>query len=871
MILSFLVSAHLFFSPVDTQAVKQINVSMLHPRVREWAYPMNDVKVSANSVCLLWPGITEKNITYKVILATDSLFKTNVINGEAQKWAVFPVHNSLKEGKWYWKYAYKVPASSNWIWSEVNTFQVEKSADLTDSPPAKQILDNLKNQQHPRLWSLNKEGEQFFINNKSNPEAKAFIASMRKLIGKPLVKEEPTRPRDTTGMNALQQKQMIEFMYHGFGNKVANPIKDLCIAYYLTKDIVFIQEAIRQGVHVAKMNPSGYATRDDFNNGNIVEGLGTLYDLGYNHLTDKEKEIIKSSIAVRGKMIYDHLPNRFELQMCDNHVWQHILRNFSIAALAVANDIPQANEWLTYVYEVWSARFPVLGSTDGGWHEGNGYFRVHYKTLIYLPLLFGELSGRNYFEEIWMHNLAYYILYSYPPKSASTSQGDMHENLSDMVRNHGLFADALSTKIDNPYLGWYAGEVRKLYPSFFRVNDDFLLFRLLNYKGNQKSIASKSPVDLPKARDFRDIGLVAMHSDLINSDKNVTVFLTSNPYGVAGHAHAAQNALTINYKGKKIYGGTGFYTNFSDAHNLLDYRSSRAHNTILADSLGQRIGEDGYGWIPRFISGNRIQYALGDASNAYGDVTTAFWLDRFNQIGIQADRSSGYGDAGLKLFRRHVLQLDSNYVIMYDELEAENPIKWTSQMHSPFHMHVLDTSSPTKKAFSLNTAFMKSDVTTFSSSPITINIHDRYNHPAKNWKGKTDDEGNIIQFSKQWHTGVTSNAQRKQRFLTVIQVQDKQLKEIKSIGLKDANQQLEIDGWLIDANLDVNQEPSLQVISSDKQSAFSYGNRDLIINSSVVKHAIPGSSFLIENNKKQEVVDELPAVMKQDIGKRNSK
>lgn len=85
--------------------------------------------------------------------------------------------------------------------------------------------------------------------------------------------------------------------------------------------------------------------------------------------------------------------------MCDNHVWQHILRNFSIAAVAVANDLPEANEWLTYVYEVWSARFPVLGSTDGGWHEGNGYFRTHYETLIYLPELFGNISGMDYFKQ----------------------------------------------------------------------------------------------------------------------------------------------------------------------------------------------------------------------------------------------------------------------------------------------------------------------------------------------------------------------------------------------------------------------------------------------------------------------------------------
>lgn len=867
MLLSLIISSQLLFAQPDTQAVKQINVPMLHPRVREWAYPVNNVKVPSNSVCLLWPGITGKNAFYKIMMATDAQFTKNVINGDEQRWAVYPLHQNIKEGKWFWKYASKATQNDKWQWSATNSFVVEKSKSNISSPSSKQVLVDLKNQKHPRLWSLNKNRESFFTNNKSNPEALAFVASMRKLLGKPLPEEKPTRPRDTTGMNDLQKKQMIEFMYHGFGNKVANPIKDLTVAYYLTKDRSFLDEAIKQGIHVAKMDPKGYASRDDFNNGNIVEGLATLYDLGYDFLSEKDKQLLKSAIKTRGEMIYKNLPNRFELQMCDNHVWQHILRNFSITALAVANDIPEANEWLTYVYEVWNARFPVLASTDGGWHEGNGYFRVHYKTLIYLPLLFGEISGRNYFEEEWMHNLAYYILYSYPPKSASVSQGDMHENLSDMVRNQALFADALSTKIDNPYLVWYAKESRKLYPNFFRANDDFLLFRLLNYKGEKKELASKKPDDLPKSRNFSDVGLVAMHSSLNDIGRNVNVFFTSNPYGVAGHAHAAQNALTINYKGKKIYGGTGFYSNFSDAHNLLDYRSSRGHCTILADSLSQRLGEDGYGWISRFMTGNRIQYALGDASNAYGNLTTAFWLDRFTQIGLKADKKSGYGDAGVKQFRRHVLQLDSNYVVVYDELEAVKPIQWTTQMHSPYLMKEGAANIGNAKVFELEADFVKSNATVFSSSNSTISVHDKYNYPAKNWKGKTDDEGNIIQFSEQWHAGINSSNQNKQRFLMILQVQDNALKPLKNLGINKGVQKIQVGEWIISANLDTKEAASLSILSSDQKAAFSYGNNALNVAGKAVKINNASSSVLIENGIKQEVIDTLPAVVSQDIGK----
>ena len=48
------------------------------------------------------------------------------------------------------------------------------------------------------------------------------------------------------------------------------------------------------------------------------------------------------------------------------------------------------------------------------------------------------------------------------------------------------------------------------------------------------------------------------------------------------------------------------------------HRATRAHNTILVNGIGQRIGTEGYGWIPRHYVGEQIGYVLGDASNAYG-------------------------------------------------------------------------------------------------------------------------------------------------------------------------------------------------------------------------------------------------------------
>lgn len=247
------------------------------------------------------------------------------------------------------------------------------------------------------------------------------------------------------------------------------------------------------------------------------------------------------------------------------------------------------------------------------------------------------------------------------------------------------------------------------------------------------------------------------------------------------------------------------------------------------------------------MTGNRIQYALGDASNAYGNVTTDFWLDRFKQIGLKADKSSGYGDSGVKLYRRHMLQLDSNYVVLYDELEAVKPVKWTSQMHSPFMMDGKTVSGASEQSFKLKTNLAHVTTTVYANTPLKLVLHDKYNFPAKNWKGKTDDEGNIIEFKDQWHAGITTvNSLRTNRFLTIIQLKDKTVDIINVISDVNGFYNVKVGSWEIKAELNASNPANLIVKSANENSVFSYGTEPVKIKGNVYEHSIKGSSLLIE-------------------------
>jgi hypothetical protein len=868
-------------------AVVKLTAEKLHSRVREWPYPVNGITVPTNAPALLWPATNGKNrvtpmesgsevpedpnignVRYKVMLASDQDFKKDLISSAEQRWAVYPLHQALRPGKWYWKYGYSLKGKNQWVWSPVYDFVIDaRYANEKVAPPVSTVLKRNEGA-HPLLWDMNRIGEDFYRNNLQNPEARKFIVFAEKLMRAPLPVEEPQRLIDTTGKNPREKKIILERMYHGFGDAVGTPVRNLCIAYQLTKDKRFILDAKRRALNIAHMNPDGLATGDDFTSGAVLEALGWFYDAGYSFLDPQEKDFLKNVITLRAKRVYDHLPNRFELHVSDNHVWQITLRNLAIATVAVINDVPEAKEWLTYMYEVWSARFPVLGTTDGGWHEGNGYFRVNFKSIIYLSQMFGDFSGVDYFKLPWMQNLPYYMLYTHPVGSASTAIGDMWENIPTVVKGEAWFADALTFRESNPYLNWYVAGIKAGNPGYFHGTDDFLLFRLLNYKPNNK-LQETSPAQLPKSRKFADVGVVAMHEDLAHADKSLSSYLFSSPFGSSGHGHASQNAFTINYKGKVIFGGTGYYSNFSDKHNLLYYRSSKAYNTILADSLNQKIGEEGYGWIPRAMSGQNIQYALGDASNAYGDVKSEFWLDRFKQINVRPDKTNGYGESGVTLYRRHMLQLEGGYILLYDELEANKPVKWTTQFHAPYdEIETQKSGNTNEQSFGVKTDLGKVNASVFANAALNLTVHNKFYETAVNWNKVTDDNGNIKEFKDQWHAGITSLPAQKFRFLTVIQIKDGQAEVIKTLSASNGLYHLEIGEWDIQAQLDGTKPAALQISGKQHPSLFSYGNLPIHFLGKDYRPQLVGSSMLLEMNgttlNKKEVVDELPDVAKFD-------
>ena len=348
----------------------RIDKRSLRPRYREWAQPAGGTAVTQNPPALLWPAAGDsKRAVYRVRLLQDSTF-AGVTPSEPFEWAAYACHEPLAEGRWYWQWSVTEPGGAE-RWSAVNAFTVDASCRRFATPTGEELVRRVTAMPHHRLYVSRDGADAFRTRAQRNPEAQELVRKARRNLNMDLVPVAPTRPRDTTGMTPFQKKSLVNFMYHKFGEVVTQPVVDFSMAYLLTGEEPFRDEAVRHALHAASLPVDSDATSEDFNRSAIMYGLAVGYDTACDRMTPAERAAVLEAIRVRGEHFYKHYVKDFETHSMDNHVWQHTFRNFFFSAIATLGDLPEAEKWFRYCYEVWCARFPILGGDDGGWHDGS--------------------------------------------------------------------------------------------------------------------------------------------------------------------------------------------------------------------------------------------------------------------------------------------------------------------------------------------------------------------------------------------------------------------------------------------------------------------------------------------------------------------
>lgn len=778
-------------------------------KIRTQPYPKADNELYLNPAPLIVPQAMKTGERLQFSLSrTEDFSSSETLLSEPQEWCMYNLHRRLEVGTWYWRFrSTNLNGTAPGEWSSIYRFEVKNDTPEFVTPPFQTFLANAP-RLHPRIYCFLDDciGE---ARNRvtSHPE----YAELQSRASQAL-KAEYTGMTDLYS-RAEELRQHATYLYQ---------------AYHLTQKEIYA-EKLRQLLEALIVAPpaDGQLFASNFTASNIAWCLVAAYDLLYNNLSASDRTASEELMMRVARYYYKVNCGFQENHLFDNHFWQQNMRILFQVALSLYDKSTYSSEMLPmmeYYYELWTARAPASGfNRDGIWHNGTGYFSANILTLAYMPSLLSFISQYDYLSHPWYQNVGRSLVYTCPPGSKSNGFGDNSEKGSEPNRLVAAFADYLACETGDSYAGWYAGECREL----LRRDYELRLYRMCT----EQDYNTAFPAGADKMVWYKDAGEVAMHSAPEDVEKDLALSFRSSTFGSGSHTTASQNAFNLLYKGVDVYRSTGYYQNFSDAHNLMSYRHTRAHNSLLVNGIGQPYSTEGYGSVMRAMGGQHISYCLGDASHAYRSISNdPMWVGYFKQAGIEQTPENGFGATPLTKYRRHVLMLHPHTVIVYDELEASEAVRWEWLLHSPTEFKIdavkktLSTDNKTKGWVAVTQLF--------GGHVFTLSQTDRFVVPP----AITGAE-----YPNQWHLTARVDGCSATRFLAIIQVGD----EAVSIINRDGDT-FNVGDWTIKAVLDASKAPELTVSHRTEQAVFSYGTDNPALNGNFYFRQYTGSSLLYD-------------------------
>ena len=835
--------------------VKLTDISLMH-EMRATPSPLDKAVVNDRKVSFLWPLQSDYNIMeifdaheadeatkrkkenkvnlrYKLRYSQDATFKNGTVTVET-RWPFYNPDKDLAPGVWHWQFGYVIDGKVKW--GSTQQFTVEKNPNKFCPPSYKELIGKLPTE-HPRVYMDKKGWDAMIRRSQGSAERKLYIERADKTLSTPMKSVNDINTKLAANLkNPSQQKAMMTRESRRIIDREEANMDILIRTYLLTKDRRYADEAIKR-IKVIVTWKDNKNVVGDFNFSTLLSICSTTYDGLYDLLDNETKKMLLENIKFFGSKMYEGFNNHLENHIADNHAVQMTLRLFTMAAFSAYGDLPEAALWTEYCYNIWVARFPGLNK-DGAWHNGDSYCNVNIRTLIEVPYFYSRVSGFDFFTDPWYQGNALYTIYQHPPFSHSAGNGSGHLEKTEPYGVRVGYADALAKLTGNTYAADYVRTLQAKKPAILNKDAMGKAGGLAWFRLQCDKPLPEGPglADLPMGHVFPETGLASFSTRLNRTQVSAMISFRSSPYGSTSHALANQNAFNTFYAGEPIFYSTGHHTSFVDKHALFCERSSRAHNTILVNGMGQRIGVEGYGWIPRYYVGEQIGYVVGDASNAYGKVVSDLWIKRAKESEIPLTPENGWDDVPLKTFRRHIVELGkTGWTFIYDELEAAEPVEWSYLLHTVTNPMDIDESNGKYIHIKGSAKKGESDAYLFSTGKLATSQTDQFFVPADNWL-KADANGNFEKYPNHWHFTAKTDKQAVYRFATLINTHAKAKEGEKPaaapIVRKDGT--IKAGAWIIKVNLSAEGVPSFNIRNGKEgvDAGISYAGEATIVRES---------------------------------------
>ncbi len=462
----------------------------------------------------------------------------------------------------------------------------------------------------------------------------------------------PDRQRDTEAWGAIWKDAMIHSRQFG---QDAQLFALVHLIDGMQRAPGFGEAAVERLLEFARWDVEGSTSTIHNNEPHMsVINLGPrAYDWAHDVMSDAERATVREALRSRGNstMARFHRAD-YGVTGSDNHSGR--LTGFlGECGIVLAGECDDAPAWFDFILPTCVAMFPWWGGREGGWAQGVLYSSAY--CYLFYHFLFGlrEAAGVDLYQKAFFRNHGEWRLLCVPPNAYMVPFGDGRTNGTGSVRSsYGI----------QRHLGRVYGDGR-----YLRHAEQILDAcggTIVESQGLYSPLSFLTPPTPPQdaqlpttaARVFADIGWLAMRANLLEPNNDIRFMMRCSPYGSVSHSHADQNSFSIEAFGEPLAVPSGLYNLYGSAHHHGWTRQTKAHCAVTFDGAGQIVrSEQATGQFVAFHSDDRLAFATGDASSAYGGLVSSY--------------------------RRSVLFLDYRWFVIVDRMVPTYEAMWTWHLH----------------------------------------------------------------------------------------------------------------------------------------------------------------------------------------------
>jgi hypothetical protein len=509
----------------------------------------------------------------------------------------------------------------------------------------------------------------------------------------------PNEQRDVT-LWRRYYTQAQEFLY---------AIRHLAVAGKVEANADYTHQAKAWLMAIAGWDLNGASSRhyNDEVGFRAILALAWGYDWLWQELTDDDRGQVQKALAQRASELFHHLTEKAKIHIFpyDSHAIRAISAALVPAALALHNEVEEADAWLKFsVHYLYSLYSPWSG-TDGGWGEGPHYWTTAMSYLLDAAQMIKAHLNIDLYERPIIKNTGDYPLYLKSPGSRRGYFGDDSTLGSLPTLKTAVCMLHLAGAVNRPEYHWFYQEHAKRDQStgkeFYNYGWWDLDFDRMLIDASFDLPAAQYTLKDTSVKWFKSIGWVGIQHQLNNPEAHLQFTIKSSPLGSVSHSSADQGAFVIYGFEEDLAIHSGYYVSYGSDMHLQWRKQTRSKNMLLINGEGQYAGKD------------KIK-----AKQSCGDVIDVTESD--NLIEIITDSTPAYKimNDTVESVKRYVYFVNDTYFLLVDAVECSKAASIQVRQHSeqPFQCSTKSmVSELTKAGIEYSVAYSSSLLTSVRS------------------------------------------------------------------------------------------------------------------------------------------------------------